>query len=103
MSPFPIRKTKRVHASEKPAIWETYRNILAINLYEVMKNTTKLRHILQLFTVSLDIDDEEQFHLTLVSKHKNGSATFVDKRYTSVVGKAYSYLVKTMKEQEKRL
>ena len=45
-----------------------------------MKNTTKLKHILQLYTVSLDMDDEDQFHLTLFSKHKSGTATFVDKK-----------------------
>ncbi|HEV7231553.1 MAG TPA: hypothetical protein VGO45_09515 [Bacteroidia bacterium] len=63
-----------------------------------MKNTTKLRHILQLYTVSLDIDEEEQFHLSLFSKHKSDTATFVDKKYTTVVGKAFSHLMKVTKE-----
>jgi hypothetical protein len=62
-----------------------------------MKNTTKLKHILQLYTVSLDMDDEEQFHLTLFSKRQAGSVTFVDKRYTTVVGKAFSHLTKNLK------
>jgi hypothetical protein len=63
-----------------------------------MKNTTKLRHILQLYTVSIDIDEEEQFHLTLFSKHKSDTVTFADKRYTTVVGKAFSHLMKVTKE-----
>jgi hypothetical protein len=67
-----------------------------------MKNTTKLKHILQLYTISLDMDSDEQFHLSLFSKHQSGTATFADKRYTTVVGKAFSHMVKTMKAQSKK-
>jgi hypothetical protein len=66
-----------------------------------MKNTTKLKHILQLYTLSLDIDEDDQFHLSLFSKHKSGTAVFVDKRYTTVVGKAFSHMTKTMKVESK--
>ena len=67
-----------------------------------MKNTTKLKHILQLYTVSLDMDEEEQLHLTLFSKHKSGTATFVDKSYTKVMGKAFGHMIKTIKVQSKK-
>jgi hypothetical protein len=66
-------------------------------LTRIMKNTTKLRHILKLYTVSLDMDDEDQFYLTLVGKNKGGSATFVNKSYTSVMSKAFSHLMKELK------
>ncbi len=67
-----------------------------------MKNTTKLKHILQLYTVSLDMDAEEQIHLSLFSKHKSGTATFADKSYTKVMGRAFSHMMKTVKEQTKK-
>jgi hypothetical protein len=67
-----------------------------------MKNTTKLKHLLQLYTISLDMDADDQFHLTLVSKYKSGSATFVDKRYTTVMGKAFSFMMKAVKEETKK-
>jgi hypothetical protein len=62
-----------------------------------VKNTTKLKHILKLYTVSLDMDEEDQFHLTLFSKYKSGTATFVDKKYTTVMGKAFSHMMKSTK------
>ncbi|HXC06774.1 MAG TPA: hypothetical protein VNZ86_18580 [Bacteroidia bacterium] len=65
-----------------------------------MKNTTKLRHLLQLYTVSLDTDEDDRFHLTLFSKQRAGSVTFVDKAYTTVIGKAFSHMMKVMKEQK---
>jgi len=67
-----------------------------------MKNTTKLKHILQLYTVSLDMDEEEQLHLSLFSKHKSGTTTFIDKSYTKVMGKAFSYMMKIVKDQTKK-
>jgi hypothetical protein len=66
-----------------------------------MKNTTKLKHLLQLYTISLDMDEEDQFHLTLFSKHQSGTVTFVDKRYTTVMGKAFSHMMKILKEETK--
>jgi hypothetical protein len=62
-----------------------------------MKNTTKLKNILQLYTVSLDMDDEGRFHLTLIHKRSKGSTTFIDKGYTVVVGKAFSHMTRGLK------
>ncbi|HXC06229.1 MAG TPA: hypothetical protein VNZ86_15835 [Bacteroidia bacterium] len=67
-----------------------------------MKNTTKLRHLLKLYTVALDMDEEERFYLTLVSRNQGSSATFVDKQYTSVMGKAFSHMTKELKKEEMR-
>ena len=63
-----------------------------------MKNTTKLKHILQLYTVSLDMDDDGNFHLTLINKKDYSSNTFVDKAYSIVVGKAFSHMMKGIKK-----
>ena len=64
-----------------------------------MRNTTKLKHILQLYTVNLDMDEDEKLHLTIIHKSKSTSHTFIDKAYSTVVGKAFSYM---MKELDKR-
>ena len=63
-----------------------------------MRNTTKLKHLLQLYVVSLDMDEEGIFYLTLVSKMKRGSATFDAKTYSAVMAKAFSYMVKQTKQ-----
>ncbi len=62
-----------------------------------MRNTTKLKHILQLYVVNIDMDDEEIFHLTLVNKRSHTSATFLDKKYSIVMEKAFSYMKKGLK------
>jgi hypothetical protein len=65
-----------------------------------MKNTTKLKHILQLYTLSIDMDEEGNFHLTMIDKRKNSSFTFIDKAYSIVVGKAFSQMMKEIKAQK---
>jgi len=65
-----------------------------------MKNTTKLKHILQLYTVSLDMDDDDNIHLTMIDKRKYTSHTFMDKSYSLVVGKAFSQMRKDLKGAE---
>ncbi|HEY4799292.1 MAG TPA: hypothetical protein VII99_09485 [Bacteroidia bacterium] len=66
-----------------------------------MKNTTKLKAILQLYTLSLDMDDDGNFHLTMTYKRTGESATFVDKAYTIVVGKAFWYMSKNLRKENK--
>jgi hypothetical protein len=59
-----------------------------------MRNTTKLKHVLQLYTVTIDMDEDEKLHLTIIHKNRNSTQTFVDKSYSAVVGKAFSYMMK---------
>ncbi len=66
-----------------------------------MKNTTKLKHILQLYTVSLDMDDEDNIHLTMIDKRNHTSQTFSDKAYSVVITKAFSYMLKEIKAKDK--
>lgn len=62
-----------------------------------MRNTTKLKHILQLYTVSLDIDTDDTIHLTAISKRTKSAETFIDKSYSTVIGKAFSHMMKSVK------
>jgi hypothetical protein len=49
--------------------------------------------------VSLDLDSEEQFKLVLTDKGTNDMEQFEGKSYSVVLAKAYSYLLKALKEQ----
>ena len=66
-----------------------------------MKNTTKLKHILQLYTVHLDMDHEDQFIFTLRDKRTGNSETFVDKSYSVVIAKGFGFMKKEMKFKAK--
>ena len=62
-----------------------------------MRNTTKLKHILHLYTLTLDMDDEEQFYLVITDKRNGDSKTFTEKTYSGIINKAYSHLLKNTK------
>ena len=66
-----------------------------------MKNTTKLKHILQLNTISLDMDDEGLFYLTMIDKKKHTSCTFTDQSYTVVIAKAFGQMKKELRQETK--
>jgi hypothetical protein len=63
-----------------------------------MRNSTKLKNLLRLYVVSLDMDDDENFHLTLINKRGKSSVTFFDKAYTTVLAKAFSHMLKELKQ-----
>ena len=69
----------------------------------ILKNTTKLKNILQLYTVTLDLDDENNIQLTTTNKRNNSTTTFIDKAYSIVIGKAFSHMLKEIKKSEKNL
>lgn len=62
-----------------------------------MKNTTKLKHILQLYTVHLDMDDEGQYIFTVRHKRTGSSETFVSTSYSVVIEKAFGFMKREMK------
>lgn len=64
-----------------------------------MRNSTKLKILLQKYTVFLDLDSEEQFKLVITDKGTNEMEQFEGKSYSMVLAKAYSYLLKALKEQ----
>jgi len=65
-----------------------------------MRTTTKLKHILQLYTVTIDMDEEAQMHLMIFDKHDNSSEEFINKSYSVVVDKAFRYMMKKIKVRE---
>lgn len=62
-----------------------------------MKNTTKLKNILHLYTISLDMDEDDNFYLTAINKRTKTAETFIDKAYSVVIGKAFNHMKKEMK------
>ncbi len=54
-----------------------------------------------MYTIILDMDEEGLLQLTVVDKKSNDEAVFNDKAYSVVIQKAYSYLLKELKAQEK--
>ncbi len=67
-----------------------------------MKNTTKLKNILQLYTISLDMNDDDNIILTAINKRTKSRETFIDKAYTVVIRKAFSHMLKEMKINDER-
>lgn len=62
-----------------------------------MRNTTKLKILLQKYTVSLDRDEDERFMLLLTDKNTGKMQEFEGKSYSTVLSKAYSYLLRILK------
>ena len=63
-----------------------------------MRNTTKLKILLQKYTVSMDMNDDETFLLILTDKNNNNMQEFEGKSYSTVLAKAYSYLLRILKK-----
>lgn len=60
-----------------------------------MRNTTKLKLILSKYSVSLDLEDDGLFKLTMIDKMAyNNLYTIEAKNYTQAISKAYSYMLK---------
>lgn len=64
----------------------------------IMRNTTKLKILLQKYTVSFDMDEDETFVLLLTDKSNNNMQQFVGESYSAVLAKAYSYLLRALKK-----
>ena len=68
-----------------------------------MRNTTKLKHILQLYSVALDMDDDGQMHLMIFDKKDNSSEEFINKSYSVLVDKAFRYMMKRLPTKSQKL
>jgi len=64
-----------------------------------MRNTTKLKILLQKYTVSLDMNEDESFVLVLADKTSNNMQQFEGESYSRVLAMAYSYLLRTLKQK----
>lgn len=62
-----------------------------------MRTTTKLKHVLQLYTVALDITDAGEMQLMIFDKRDNSSEEFINKSYSVVVDKAFRFMMKKIK------
>jgi hypothetical protein len=62
-----------------------------------MRNTTKLKILLQKYTVTLDRGDDEVFVLLLTDKNSGKMKEFEGQSYSIVLAKAYSYLLRVLK------
>jgi hypothetical protein len=65
-------------------------------LWVSMRNTTKLKHLLQLYTIALEMNEEGEMQLMIFDKQDNSSAEFINKSYSVVVDKAYRYMMKRL-------
>ncbi len=62
-----------------------------------MRNNTKLKLLLQKYSITLNRDEDEVFHLRLTDKNKGTMQDFIGPSYGDVLAKAYSYLLKVLK------
>jgi len=62
-----------------------------------MRNSTKLKNILQLYVITLDMDNEEIIHLTLTNKRTGTTETFTHETYARVLEQAFAYMKKGLK------
>ena len=62
-----------------------------------MRNNTKLKILLQKYTLTFDRDEDEIFKLRLIDKNKGNIKEFEGPSYGDVLSKAYSYLLKVLK------
>jgi hypothetical protein len=65
-----------------------------------MRNTTKLKTLLLKYTVSFDMDDDENFTLILTDKTNGNMQQFEGESYGRALAKAYSYLLRILKKTE---
>ena len=65
-----------------------------------MRNSTKLKNLLQLYSATFDLDDDGNFRLTLVDKRNYDTQLFIDKAYSTVLSKAFSYMLKELKSKK---
>ena len=69
-----------------------------------MRNTTKLKHVLLKYTAEFNMSDEGIFTLTLIDKFNPSNIyQFEGKSYAIVLSKAYSHLLKELKNNDRNL
>jgi len=68
-----------------------------------MRATTKLKHLLIRYSVQLDLNEEELMVLILVDKTDGSRQVFKGTTYSILVGKAYSWMLRELKSEEKRV
>jgi hypothetical protein len=67
-----------------------------------MRNTTKLKAVLQHYHLDLSMNDQELMVVNLFHKQTGEAMTFEDPSYSKLISKAYSYMNKRLKETSKK-
>ena len=67
-----------------------------------MRNTTKLKHILQLYTIALSMNDDGEMLLMIFDKRDNSSEEFINKSYSIVIDKAFRFMMKNISSTERK-
>jgi hypothetical protein len=67
-----------------------------------MRNTTKLKHMLLLHTIELEMDEAGTFRLIMKNKDSGQIEIVEGKSYSIVLSKAYSIFLNKLKNSEKR-
>ncbi len=62
-----------------------------------MRNTTKLKQILLKYDVALSLEDEVLLKIALVDKITGKVFDFEHRSYSQLIGKCYSYFLKSLK------
>ena len=65
---------------------------------ELMRNTTKLKILLQKYQITLDMDVDEQFTMLLTDKDSGKVHKLEGKSYSIVIARAYSHLLRVLKK-----
>lgn len=67
-----------------------------------MRNTSKLKAVLQYYHIDLSMNDQELMVVNLFHKETGEAMTFEDSSYSKLINKAYSYMNKQLKESSKK-
>ena len=65
-----------------------------------MRNTTKLKILLQKYRITLDMDVDEQFTMIITDKDTGKIHEVEGKSYSVVIAKAYSHLLRVLKSPQ---
>jgi hypothetical protein len=65
-----------------------------------MRNTTKLKAVLQDYDIDLSLKDTEEIAMTIVDKKSGSYTIFENKSYSALISKAYSFANKKRKTGE---
>ncbi len=68
-----------------------------------MRNTTKLKAVLQHYHIDLSMNNAELMVLNLFHKVTGDAMIFEDSSYSKLIGKAYAYMNKQLKEVSKKI
>jgi hypothetical protein len=63
-----------------------------------VRNTTKLKTLLLKYSLTFDMDDDNRFFLRLTDKITHQTTLLEAESYSKILAKAYSFLLKELKD-----